>query len=177
MLTDYTACASDTEDVRFATLEGLHGLLSKKEATCMKQCSLLGLLFIVCCRLTPPIACLTGMMYFPEAISHLKTVMPQGPLPSISQCFKRQQKLKHPSAWGIAVPAGPRDEFGDLSNTSLADLALILALGLCDKGLDLMSVEKLNIGTQQNSILCGREVAGYSGTASQITMWGIRSLC
>ena len=35
---------------------------------------------------------------------------------------------------------------GDLANPSLADLAVILALGLCDKGLDLLSVDKLNIG-------------------------------
>ena len=112
----------------------------------MTQCVSPGLLFIVCCRLTPPVACLTWMMCYPEAISHLETLKLQGHLPSIAECFHSQQELERPSAWGIAVPAGPRYDDGDLANTRLADLALILAFAFCQQGFKKLSVENLKVG-------------------------------
>ena len=48
--------------------------------------------------------------------------------------MQRQQQLESPSAWGVSVPAGPRDEYGDLPNTKVADLALILAFAFRQRG-------------------------------------------
>ena len=73
-------------------------------------------------------------MYYPKAVSPLEALKRQGPLPSIDECIKKQEELECPSAWGVAVPAGPRDEYGDLPNTKVADLALILAFAFYQKG-------------------------------------------
>ena len=97
------ACAKDAMDVMLATFEGLDGLLYKAETTCNIPCPFPGLLFIVCCRLTPPMACLTGMMYYPNAVSHLDALQIQGPLPSIDECMKRRQESESPSAWGVCA--------------------------------------------------------------------------
>eukprot|EP00973_Karenia_brevis_P057535 8002328-Karenia_brevis.AAC.1 len=66
----YTACESDEKDVTLVTLPNLDGLFSQAEATCMKRYELPGLLFIACCRLPPFLALLTGMQYYPSAVSH-----------------------------------------------------------------------------------------------------------
>ena len=44
------------------------------------------------------------------------------------------------------MPAWPRDAYGDLANTKVADLALILALALCQQGFRKLSVESLKVG-------------------------------
>ena len=98
------------------------------------------------------------------AISHLETLKIQGPLPSIVECFHRQQELECPSAWGIAVPAGPRDEYCDLANTRVADLALILAFAFCQQGFKKLARQfesRHSHFTQQNYVRCRTKVDGH----------------
>eukprot|EP00973_Karenia_brevis_P016915 2319642-Karenia_brevis.AAC.1 len=98
------------KDVTLVTLSNLDGLFSQAQSTCMKRCALPGLLLIVCCRLTPFMALVTGMQYYPSAVSYSPSLLKQGPLPSIQACFNREEKLQHAPAWGFLLPPGPRDD-------------------------------------------------------------------
>ena len=90
-LPNFSAYQSDEQDVTLVTLPHLDGLLSQAEATCMKQCSLPGLLFITCCRLPPTMALLSGFQYYPTACGSTPGNVRQGPLPSLDVCVQREK--------------------------------------------------------------------------------------
>ena len=93
-LPTFSAYESDEQDVVLGTSRHLDGLLNQAEATCMKQCSLPGLLFITCCRLPPTVVLLSGFQYYPTACGSTPGNLRQGPLPSLDVCFQREKIRK-----------------------------------------------------------------------------------
>ena len=124
-LPNFSAYQSDEQDVTLVRLPHLDGLLSQAEATCMKQCSLPGLLFITCCRLPPTMALLSRLQYYPTACGSTPGNVGQGPLPSLDVCVRKQFGRR--PVWVFSVPPGCRNEDGDLPNTAAGDLAVALA--------------------------------------------------